>query len=215
MVFCNGIIWSKYSQLLRLALAELLRTDILEQEISSAAVIKRLHPVNSASRCVDHCCPRCSLADYQRVGTDIVGSDPQCVDRLLRVEAKRAVVHFGEVQRKLALEYGRGRPESDVVGTCRSRACEREEVEATVLSSEHGPGGGVVARVDLHSVLLVSTKLDYISWRSALTTSVYESPKVTKFLICPGRGPREAADANPTAAASTMREDEVSCMMSL
>lgn len=124
-------------------------------------------------------------------------------------------MYFSEVQRKLALKYGGERPGSDIVGTCRARACEREEIEAAVLSSKHGPSGSVVARADLRRILLVSIRLDYISWCSILTTSVYESPKVTKFLICPGRGPREAADVSPAAAASTMRENEMSCMMSL
>ena len=121
----------------------------MEQEVPRTAFVQGLHPVHGARRRVDQGRARGTLAHNQGVDTDIIGADPQRVNRFFGVQTEATVVLLGEVQRELALEYRRERPERDVVRAGGSGPRKGEEVEVPVLRGVHGPSHSVVTSIDL------------------------------------------------------------------
>ncbi|GBE86962.1 hypothetical protein SCP_1002070 [Sparassis crispa] len=81
----------------------------------------------------------------QRGHPDVVRADPECVDRVVRIQFQRAVRHFLEIRRELALEDGGERSRRQIVGARRAGTRERVEREVPVLCCEDGPCDTVIA----------------------------------------------------------------------
>ena len=112
----------------------------MEDEISGAAVIQRLHPIHCASHRVYKRDSRWLAARKERVRSDVVRANPQSVDRILWFQLRQGAVRFlREVGRELRLEQRRERAERKVIRARRADLGEGEEGEVAVLGGEDGP----------------------------------------------------------------------------
>ena len=112
----------------------------MEDEVSGAAVIQRLHPIHRASHRVYKRDSRLLAARKERVRSDVVRPNQQSVDRILWLQLRQGAVRFlREVGRELRLEQRRERAERKVIRARRADLSEGEERQVAVLCGEDRP----------------------------------------------------------------------------
>ena len=93
------------------------RTHILEQEVTGASLVQHLDPVDHAVRYFDNI----GLAlGEEGIGTNVVGTDPETIKRLVRPHFDCSALHRVVVCRELALEDRWERTRGQLVGACPS-----------------------------------------------------------------------------------------------